>query len=111
VCGPARAKCVRAIAQTIGVVADFGMVNYPPDLEFRCRTKSPLNRGVRKGSPTTILCRWRRALKPPRHTLLGCPARGNGRTGQDSILKVEWAALNAQARPLNRSLPDYRRVL
>ena len=34
VCGPARATCIRAIAQTIRVVADFGMVNYPPDAEF-----------------------------------------------------------------------------
>jgi len=67
--------------------------------------------GSAQGQPNYYLVPVAQSAQTATPHFVGLPGQGERSNGQDSILKVEWAALNAQARPLNRSLPDYRRVL
>jgi hypothetical protein len=99
-------RALEGLLKQYGLLLISVWLTTPQTLNFRGR--SPRKLGVPKRVSTTILCRWRRALKPPRHTLLGCPARGSG---QGSTLKVEWGPrLSAQARPFEIQQELHQRI-
>ena len=82
-CGPARATWFRGTAQTIRVVADFDMVNYPSDAEFTLPL-SPVAGSVQARVDYHLVSVAQSAQTAPPH-FVGLPGQGSG---QGSTLKV-----------------------